>query len=103
MSLSNQVTVRQQSCKSRASNGPAPPGRFGAKWKSPQTSLIDSHLNPFFHKTGLSMQGFRQGSPIHAFVISNGRKSIEERHTASTEAYSVKMAALFSAITRFAL
>ena len=36
-------------------------------------------------------------------VISSGRKSLYERHTASTEAYSVKMAALFSAITRFAL
>src|SRR4029434_2734640 len=30
-------------------------------------------------------------------------KSLYERHTASTEAYSVKMAALSSAITRFAL
>src|SRR4029434_6980130 len=36
-------------------------------------------------------------------VISNRRKSVYERHTASTEAYSVKMAALFSAIIRFAL
>ena len=36
-------------------------------------------------------------------VISSGRKSLYERHTASTEAYSVKMAALSSAITRFAL
>ena len=36
-------------------------------------------------------------------VISSGRKSLYERHTASTEAYSVKMAALFSAITRFSL
>src|SRR4029434_8616237 len=29
-------------------------------------------------------------------VISSGRKSLYNRHTASTEAYSVKMAALFS-------
>ena len=36
-------------------------------------------------------------------VISSGRKSLYERHIASTEAYSVKMAALSSAITRFAL
>ena len=36
-------------------------------------------------------------------VISSGRKSLYERHTASTVAYSVKMAALFSAINRFAL
>src|SRR4029434_60260 len=31
-------------------------------------------------------------------VISSGRKILYERHTASTEAYSVKMAVLFSAI-----
>ena len=86
----------------------APPllGRFGAKWKSPQTSPIDSHVKSiFFHKTELSMYSLwlPGGLAPPCRVISSGRKSLYERHTASTEAYSVKMAALSSAITQFAL
>src|SRR4029434_5603532 len=105
MSLSNQVTFRQ-SGKSRASNGTAPSGRFGVKLESSQTFLIDSHVKSIlFHKTELSMHSLwlLGGLAPPCRVISNGRKSLYERHTASTEAYSVKMAALFSAITRFAL
>src|SRR4029434_11100226 len=63
-------------------------------------------LNPFFfHKTELSMNSLwlPGGLAPPCRVISSGRESLYERHTASTESYSVKMAALFSAITRFAL
>src|SRR4029434_3921796 len=76
----------------------APPllGRFGAKWKLPQTSLIDSHVKSIFfsHKTGLSMHSLwlPGGLAPPCRVISHGQKSLYERHTASTEAYSVKMA-----------
>src|SRR4029434_9718424 len=78
MSLSNHVTVRQSS-KSHASNGPALSGQFGVKWQSPQTSLIDSHVKSIFFTKQSSqciLYGFREGSPLHAFVISNGRKSV---------------------------
>ena len=94
MSLSNQVTAKL-SGKSRASNGSTPSGQFRAKLKSPQTSLIDSHVKSiFFTKQGSQciLYGFREGSPLHAFIISNERKSIQGRHTASTKAYSVEMA-----------
>ena len=59
----------------------------------------------FFHKTELSMHSLwlPGGHAPPCRVISSGRKSLYERHTASTEAYSVKMAALSSARTRFAL
>src|SRR4029434_3429492 len=46
-------------------------------------------LNPFFFTKQSSqciLYGFREGSPLHAFIIS------KERHTASTKAYSVEMA-----------
>src|SRR4029434_5543456 len=104
MASSNQATVRQKSCF----KWPHPfLGQFGAKWKSPQTPLIDSHVKSIYFFTKQVSQcilyGFREGLPLHAFVISSGRKSLYERHTASTEAYSVKMAALSSARTRFAL
>src|SRR4029434_5298172 len=59
----------------------------------PQTSPIDSH---FVHKTEFSMHSLwlPGGLVPPCRVISNGRKSLYKRHTASTEAYSVKMAAL---------
>src|SRR4029434_6041248 len=94
MSLSNQVTVGQRSGKSRASNGSTPSGQFRAKLKSPQTSLIDSHVKYiFFTKQGSQciLYGFREGSPLHAFVISHGRKSVLHRHIAWTKAYSHEM------------
>src|SRR4029434_6115716 len=54
----------------------APPllGRFGAKLQSPQTSPIDSHVKSiFFTKQGSQciLYGFREGSPLHAFVMRN--------------------------------
>ena len=55
----------------------------------------DTHVNSiFFHKTELSMHSlWLPGGLAPPYrVISNGRKSLYERHTASTEAYSVKMA-----------
>src|SRR4029434_4019690 len=59
----------------------------------------------FFYKTGLSMHSLwlpgGLAPPCH--VISSGRKSLYERHTASTGAYSVKLATLSSARERFAL
>src|SRR4029434_423349 len=85
---------------------PAPSGAVWGEMKIAQTSPIDSHVKSiFFHKTELSMHSLWLPGWLapSCRVISNGRKSLYERHTASTEAYSVKMAALFSAITRFAL
>ena len=62
MSLSNQATVRQKLCV----KWPHPfYGRFGAKWKSPQTSLIDSHVKSIFL--------FSQNRALNAFSMVSGR------------------------------
>src|SRR4029434_10040940 len=62
MSLSNQATVRQQSGKSRDSNGPP---LFGAIWGEMQ--IAPDHVKSMFFRK----LGFREGSPLHAFIIRN--------------------------------
>src|SRR4029434_9064820 len=93
----------------RASNGPTPSGAIwgdlGRNENRPRPLPLTPMLNPFFHKTELSINSLwlPGGLAPPGLVISSGRKSLYERQTASTEAYSVKMAALSSARTRFAL
>src|SRR4029434_2362602 len=74
----------------------APPllGDLGRNENRPRPLPLTPMLNPFFHKTGLSMHSLwlPGGLAPPCRVISNGRKSLKERHTASTEAYSVKIA-----------
>src|SRR4029434_3828489 len=56
-------------------------GRFGAKWKSPQTSPIDSHVKSIFTKQGsqCNLYGFREGSPHPAFVLRDRKRGVEGR------------------------
>src|SRR4029434_346948 len=74
----NSQAVRQKSC---------------FKWPRPLWAIWGK-MHSLWLPGGLAPPGL---------VISSGRQSLYQRHTASTEAYSVKMAALSSAITRFAL
>src|SRR4029434_5747510 len=80
-------------------------GDLGQNENRPRPLPLTPMLHPFFSQNralnAVSMASGRARPP--GLVISSGRKSLCERHTASTEAYSVKMAALSSARTRFAL
>src|SRR4029434_10464689 len=78
----------------------APPllGDLGRNENRPRPLPLTPMLNQFFHKTRLSMHSLwlPGGLAPPCRVISSGRKSLYKCHTASTEAYSVKMAALSS-------
>src|SRR4029434_5564672 len=97
----------------RASNGPAPSGAIwedlGRNENRPRPLPLTPMLNPFFSQNRalntfsiidiytficLCSLWLPGGLAPPCRVISNGRKSLYERHTASTEAYSVKMAAV---------
>src|SRR4029434_10052411 len=75
----------------------APPllGDLGQNENRPRPLPLTPMLNHFLHKTGLSMHSLwlPGGLAPPCRVISNRRKSVYERPTASTEAYSVQMAA----------
>src|SRR4029434_7843766 len=80
-------------------------GDLGRNENRPTHLSLPPMLNPFFFTKQSSqciLYGFREGSPLHAFVISNGRKSLYERHTAR-QRHILSRWLLFSAITRFAL
>src|SRR4029434_835813 len=49
------------------------PPLFGAKWKSPRSLSLTHVKYIFFTKQGSQciLYGFREGSPLHAFVIRN--------------------------------
>src|SRR4029434_3263805 len=79
MSLSDQITARQSRQKS-CFEWPRP---FWAIWgrngNHPRPLSLSPMLNPFFSTTQGSqciLYGFWEGSPLHVFVISNGRESI---------------------------
>src|SRR4029434_11281241 len=68
-------------------------GDLGRNENRPRPLPLTPMLNPFFSQNrALNAFSMASGRARPGLVISSGRKSLYERHTALTEAYSVKMA-----------